>query len=332
MSTDRGLRWIVVGAGSIGRRHLRNLRAHGYADVVAVRRGAAKLDGDLADVPVRATIEEARGGGPAVAIVCTPTALHLDAAIAAARLGCHVLVEKPLAHELTRIDDLRAALERAGTRGGVAHMLRWHPAVRAVRERLAGGDLGRPLHAAVWCGQHLADWHPGTDHRASYSAKRALGGGVVLDLIHEIDELHWLFGRPCRVSARTVATGSLGIETEDVADLILEFPGGPLATCHLDYLARPAVRGGIVTCERGSLRWDLLRPSVEVARGDRWTAVPMPDGWQRNDMYLDELRAFAAHVTDGAPFDSGIDDGALAVATALAARRAGEGGAAEALA
>ena len=326
------LRWIVIGAGSIGRRHLRNLRGLGERDVVAVRRDGAPLDGDLADVPVRRTIEAARGSGPAVAIVCTPTALHLDAAIEAATLGCHVLVEKPLSSDLDRVDELRTALRRAGTRGGVAHMLRWHPAVRAVRERVASGELGRALHAAVWCGQHLADWRPGTDHRASYSADPAQGGGVVLDLLHEIDQLHWLFGRPCRVTARTVATGALGIAAEDVADLILEFPAGPVATCHLDYLARPAVRGGHAIFERGAMRWDLLRPSVRVAEGDGRTEVPMPAGWERNDMYLDELRAFAAHVVRGAPFECGIDDGALAVATAVAAKRSSARGAAEALA
>jgi predicted dehydrogenase len=326
------LRWVVVGAGSIGRRHLRNLRALGVRDLAAVRRDGTPLDGDLADVPVRRSVEDARGSGPAVAIVCTPTALHLDAAIAAGRSGYHVLVEKPLADDLGRLKELRTALEHAQTKSGVAHVLRWHPAVRAVRERLARGDLGRPLHAAVWCGQHLEDWRPGSDHRASYSARRDLGGGVVLDLSHEIDELQWLFGRPCRVSARTVRTGALDIETEDVADLILEFPQGPVASCHLDYLARPAVRGGTANCERGSLRWDLLRPSVEVSSGDGWSAVPLPARWQRNDMYIDELRAFAAHVTDGSPFDSDLDAGALAVATALAAKRASDRGAAEALA
>lgn len=326
------LRWIVVGAGSIGRRHLRNLRALGYDDLVAVRRSGDRLEGDLASVPVRRTLADGRGSGPAAAIVCTPTALHLEAAIAAASLGCHVLVEKPLSSDLARVDELRTALGRAGTRGAVAHMLRWHPAVCAVRESIASGQLGRPLHAAVWCGQHLADWRPGTDHRASYSADPALGGGVVLDLVHEIDELHWLFGRPCRVTARTVSTGTLGIAAEDVADLILEFPGGTVATCHLDYLARPSARGGTATCERGGIRWDLLRPSVDISAGDGWSEVPMPPEWQRNDMYVDELRAFAAHVSSGAPFDSGIGDGALAVATALAAKRSSERGAAEALA
>jgi predicted dehydrogenase len=312
------VRWIVWGAGSIGRRHLRNLLARGERDVVALRRTAEPLPGELAAVPVHTTLASARGKGAAAAVVCTPTSHHIRDAIAAVEAGCDVLVEKPVSHTLEGIDRLRALSDRGARIVGVAHCLRFHPVLRRVQAALASGELGPPLAVSVWCGQHLADWHPGSDHTRGYSARRDLGGGVLLDLSHETDYLQWLFGPAVAVSGIVRNTGTLGIETEDVADLVLRLDTGIAAACHLDYLARPAVRGGWAVCERGTVRWDLGRATAE--RSDRNGWRPLPEAaTEGQDMYAAELSAFAAAVASRVPFAVDLDAGARAVRVAVAA-------------
>lgn len=314
------MRWIVVGAGSIGRRHLRNLAARGERDLVAVRRAGDALGPELPGVRIAASVAEAAGDAAGAAIVCTPTSLHVDGALEALRAGCHVLVEKPLADGLARYDELQDAARAAGTVVGVAHCFRFHALLRGVRDALAAGRIGRPLAAAVWCGQHLADWRPGRDHRETYSARRSEGGGVLLDLVHELDYADWLLGPIRAVSAEVRHSGTLGIDAEDTADLILGFESGATASCHLDYLARPPVRGGWILGDRGSIRWDLIGGTGERSDGMRSEPLAVPGGWEREDMYRDELAVFADAIAGRGEFPVGLEAGARAVRIALAAR------------
>jgi predicted dehydrogenase len=297
---------------------MRNLVGLGRS-VTAVRRETMALDQELRDVPVATTIREARTDGPTVALICTPTSHHVADALAAARAGCHVLIEKPLANRSDGVDDLEHELRERHLVGGVAQNLRFHPALRAVRDQIRDGDIGRPVTASVWCGQHLADWRPGRDLRTTYSASRSLGGGVVFDLIHEIDYLHWLFGDVTRVWAELSNSGTLGIETEDNAHIVMRFQSGLSASCHLDYLARPAYRGGTVTGSTGTMRWDLIAPH----RLDTWDAtgshrVLLADSWTTNEMYVDEVQAFEAAVRGERGPDTTIADAARTLRTALA--------------
>ena len=179
------------------------------------------------------------------------------------------------------------------------------------------------IRRSVWCGQQLADWHPGSDHTQGYSASRALGGGVVLDLSHELDYLGWLFGPVEAVTAATSNSATLGIETEDVADVILRLGRGLVGSCHLDYLARPAVRGGWAQCERGALRWDLLAGTVERSSGPGWERLA-PAATGTDDMYMAELDAFASSIASRAPFAIDLDAGARTVAVALAVKESSQ--------
>lgn len=316
------MRWIVWGAGSVGRRHLRNLLARGERDVAALRRRDERLGAELASVPVHTTLAEARGEGDAAAVICTPTASHVADAIAAVRAGYDVLIEKPLGDTLDDVEVLRDEAARGRRIVGVAHCFRFHPTLLRVRDELASGTLGETLGVSVWCGQHLADWHPGEDHTMSYSARRDLGGGVLLDLSHETDYLQWLFGTAEAVSAMARNSGTLGIDTEDVADLVVRLAGGILASCHLDYLARPAVRGGWAIFERGALRWDLRRGSAEHSDGHGWSPLAPRAGVTEDDMYVSELAAFAASVAARTPFAVDLDAGARVVRLAIAAKDA----------
>lgn len=250
-------RAAVLGQGSIGRRHAANLRDLGW-EVVAydpVSGGDSPSE--------RAAIEAAE-----VCVVASPSSEHARQARLAVELGVPVLVEKPLALSAT---DARE-IEALGGDVAVAMNLRFHPGVRRLRDGLAGA--GRILRADVWCGSYLPGWRPGTDYRQAYSARAQLGGGVLLDAIHEIDYLTWLLGPVAAVRATLERVSDLEIDVEDTALLTLEMASGALATVTLDYYDREYHRGARIVGSDATLRWDWMEPSDAPAT------------------YVEELRAF----------------------------------------
>lgn len=256
------MRIAVLGQGSIGRRHAANALALGH-DVVAWDPVAPVIDGATG-----ASTPEAALAGADVAVVASPSSEHAAQARLALEHDCHTLVEKPLALSAAEVTPLeQLALARDLTLG-VAMNLRFHPGVLAVREALVSGRVGTPLVARAWFGSWLPGWRPGTDYRQSYSAQHALGGGVLLDAIHEIDYLTWLLGAVESVTATLTTTSQLEIDVEDVAQLQLHFASGTEAVVSLDYLDRSYDRGCRVVGSEGTVAWSWPSATVTVYGSD----------------------------------------------------------------
>lgn len=317
------MRILICGLGSIGRRHLRNLRALGHQDIVLLRSGRSTLpDEELADLPVEREIDVALSRWrPQAVIVATPTALHLEAAIPAARAGCHVLLEKPISHSLSGIDELRAAVAERGSRVLVGFQFRFHPGLQRVKTLLEGGSIGRPTSVRAHWGEYLPDWHPWEDYRCAYSARSDLGGGVVLTLCHPFDYLPWLFGEPCRLWARAARLSDLELDVEDTADVLLSFISGLTASVHLDFIQRPPEHRLTIVGTEGTMEWDGLEGSVRLysARADGWQTIPPPEGFERNTLFLDEMRHFLQLIASDVRPACSLEEGIRALRLALAA-------------
>jgi predicted dehydrogenase len=301
----------VLGQGSIGRRHatlLRELRCEvvvfdPFAATVA--EGVERADG----------IEEALAGADAV-VVASPTSEHPGQVATVLAAGLPVLVEKPLAttaQEAARVVDLA---RQESTLLAVAMNLRFHPGPRTVHEVIAGGAIGRPLLAHFTFGSYLPNWRPGTDYRVGYSARRELGGGVLLDVIHEVDYASWILGPARAVSARVARVSDLEIDVEDAASLGLEFAGGAVASMDLDYLDRSYRRGCRVVGDTGTVDWDWARETV-VVYGPDGDAEERPAPSDVAPTYREQLAAFLAAIRAGNA-DVG-DSGLVAGREALAA-------------
>ncbi len=201
---------LIVGLGSVGRRHLRNLVALGQTDLVLLRSGKSTLpEEELEGFQVVTDLEAALRHRPEAAVIATPTALHLEAAIPLARAGCHLLLEKPVSHTMEGVAELQEAVARGGGHVMVAFQYRHHPGLRTVQRWLKDGAIGRPLTASAHYGDYLPGWHPWEDYRQAYSARSDLGGGVVLTLCHPLDYLLWLLGDVVQVTAATSARGGI---------------------------------------------------------------------------------------------------------------------------
>jgi predicted dehydrogenase len=315
---------LVCGLGSIGRRHLRNLQALGQ-EAVLLHTGKSTLpEEDLTGYPIEQDIQRALARwSPEAVIVANPTALHLDVAIPAAESGAHLLVEKPLSHSMERIDELRAALVRGGGTVLVGYQFRFHPTLQLLKRWVEDDAVGKPISLRAHWGEHLPGWHPWEDYRLSYSARRDLGGGVVLTLCHPFDYLRWIFGEVESVHAVTEISGSLDLEVEDTAEAILTFTGGTLGSVHLDYHQRPSVHRLEVIGACGTLRWDnedgcAVRWEQDTAE---WRQSPPPQGFERNDLFMAEMSHFLKVIRGEETPRCSLDDGVRTLEIALAVHR-----------
>ncbi|NPA92830.1 MAG: Gfo/Idh/MocA family oxidoreductase [Chloroflexi bacterium] len=316
------MRFLIAGLGSIGRRHLRNLIALGEHDIVLYRTHRSTLpDDELAAFPTETDLQRALTHyRPDAVIVANPTAHHLDVAIPAAQAGCHLLIEKPIAHDLRGVDALQRAVEANHVRVLVGFQFRFHPTLNAVRGWLAEARIGKPLFARAHWGEYLPDWHPWEDYRQSYAARADLGGGVVRTLCHPLDYLRYLLGEAEVVWAHTGNLSPLELQgVEDFAEIGLWFASGAEASVHLDYFQRPPQHWLEIEGTQGTIRWEYASGEALALAADKTVlaSASLPPSWERNTMFLDEMRHFLAVVRGEAFPRCTLEDGVRALALAL---------------
>jgi predicted dehydrogenase len=290
----------MVGLGSIGRRHARNLRRLGVTRLSAYRtgRGTLPVDADLGDIPLFATLDEALATKPDIVFVTNPSSLHLHIARAAVASRSHLFIEKPIAASIDGVYDVVTAAESAGLHVAVGYDMRFNPALQALKGALSGDALGRVVSAQIEVGSYLPDWHAWEDYRASYAARADLGGGVMLTLSHELDLARWLLGDVDSVSAEIGKLSALEMDVEDVAALLLRFRSGAVATVTLDYIQRPSHRRCRVVCEHGSVEWSEATGQTEVRTVDGRVVVGR-DPADGNAAFVEEVREFLHLVETG---------------------------------
>ncbi|HTP01959.1 MAG TPA: Gfo/Idh/MocA family oxidoreductase [Anaerolineales bacterium] len=287
---------LIAGLGSIGRRHLRNLVALGETDIVLLRTHRSTLpEDDLAGYPVETDLRAAlRRHSPEAVIVANPTALHLDVAIPAARAGCAILLEKPISNSMKGLRRLEAAVGKCGANVLVAFQFRFHPSLLAARKLIADGAIGRIISAEVHYGEYLPGWHPWEDYRNGYAARADLGGGVVLTQCHSLDYLPWLAGPVESAWGLVGKLSDLEVDVDDTAKIGLRFASGALGSLHLDYNQQPPSHSLMVVGTQGSLKCDMADGTVNLYRADStaWESYPLPPGWERNLMFMEEMKHF----------------------------------------
>ncbi len=321
------MKFLIAGYGSIGRRHMQNLLALGERDIVLYRSNRSTLPTDeLADFPVETDLRAALAHRPDAVIISNPTALHLDVAIPAAESGAHLLIEKPVSHSLRHIPELESALSRGGGQALTAFQFRWHPTLKLARQILTDGGIGQAVSVRAHWGEYLPAWHPWEDYKNSYSARPELGGGVVLTLCHPFDYLRWLLGEVKSLFAMTSRQGGLDLEVEDTAEISLRFASGTLGSLHLDYVQRPGSHRLEFIGTRGTLTWDNDGGILRLYRAEdrTWEQYVPADDFERNDLFLAEMRHFLEVIRGEAQPVCTLKDGIMALKLALAAYESAE--------
>jgi predicted dehydrogenase len=299
-----GARILITSLGSIGRRHLRNARALlPQATIAVLRRPVTREEPPPVEADsVLHSLEEALAFRPEASILASPAPSHPSEAIALAGVGSHLFVEKPLAASAAGLEGLKGAIAASDRFAMVGYVLRFLPALHAIRAALAEGRIGMVRTAHVEVGQYLPDWRPGSDYRQGVSAQSALGGGALLELSHEIDYSLWLFGRPDTLQCSLARASGLDMDVEDSAHLMLEYAApDKRVLVQLDFLQRTPHMAVRIVGSEGTLVADLIRETARIlapgdAEGRPLACEPLPDG---NDIYLRQFDFFFAKSVAG---------------------------------
>ena len=318
------LKFLIVGFGSIGKRHFDNLKQMGGIEVAVLSRRHLDIPG----VPLFNTIEDALQQEYDAVFVTNDTSLHIPTAITFAERGYNLFIEKPLSHSLKDINKLTDLINRYNLKVMMGCNMRFHPVISTSRDSIENGKVGRMVSAQIQAGQYLPDWHPGRDYRESYSARKD-EGGVILDLIHELDYAYWFFGAASRVFAFSSKKGDLQIEAEDTAEILLEFKNGVWCQAHLDYLRRSPTRSFTLIGTEGVVEGDIINNNLRVfeTTGKKWRANEAGKVYDNNSTYIAELRHFIDYINGAVPQPMiSFEDGVNVLKIALAAKESARTG------
>jgi len=293
---------LVVGGGSIGKRHLRNLLAtRRSAAVVEPREDRrAEIAAKHPGVRIHASLDEALGQGPYLTgFICLPTAYHLEPAMTLARRGLHVFMEKPVSHSLDGIPALLEVIKRKKLVGMTGFCLRFFKPLQKAKELIDAGRVGRIVTARSFTGVYLPDWHPYEDYRSFYMAKKAQGGGVLLDECHAFDWMQWLCGPIAGVFSVVGTFSDLEVETDDVCEVIARFGPRTVGSIHLDMVDRSARSEVEIIGTTGTVLVDLEGHTVKAYdhASRKWETFSHEPSYDR--MYVDEIDHFFACVEGG---------------------------------
>ena len=285
---------LVIGYGSIGKRHVNNLLNIKDIEIIVCTKNKDATNLKKNGIKVFPSISKSLKEKPDVGIICNETSFHIKTAIQLAKQNCHLFIEKPVSDSLSGIKILMNLIKKKKLISMIGCDMRFHKCINKIKKIIDDGDLGKILSVRVENGSYLPLWHPWEDYRKSYASKKKLGGGVVLTLIHEIDYLYWFFGKTNEVSAITEKVSNLEISVEDLANILLRFKKNIIAEIHLDYFQQPGSRSCKIIGTKGTIFWDSNSNEICLYNNlkKKWISKFKYKNFQRNKQFVDELQYF----------------------------------------
>jgi predicted dehydrogenase len=265
------MRSLIVGYGSIGKKHSKTLSNLG-SEVAIV-----SSQDNIPYLAYKEIIKAIKSFNPNYVIICNPTDKHMLAIldlIKASFTGT-VLIEKPLFNEMLEMP------KNNFDNIFVAYNLRFHPALLKLKEIL---KVEKTLSANIYVGQYLPDWRPTQDYRKTYSAKKNKGGGVLRDLSHELDYTSWIFGDWKSLTSLGGKVSKLEIDSEDIYSILMETEHSPSLSIQMSYLDRIKQRKIIVNTDSHCIEVDLIQNYIKVD-GDLQT-YEIDSNYTYSDMHL----------------------------------------------
>jgi predicted dehydrogenase len=317
----------IIGLGSIGRRHLRLIsEIRPDIKIIAVRSGhGERCDEEKMAAKTVYSIGEAVDEGVQAAIISSPATLHLKQSLELAKNGIHLLIEKPISHTSDMTGELLKIVNNNNITVMVGYVLRYEPGAIKFKNWLSSKMTGKILHVRIECGSYLPDWRPEQNYKETVSALSELGGGVLLELSHEIDYLHWFFGKPIDVQAQVRNSETLDISVEDQVDLLITNEEGFLISVQLDFNRRYTKRSCSVITTEGELIWDAVKKNVVwKCVGEEQSKYTYNN--ERDSIYRKQLKIFFDCIENNNDPIVTIEDGINVINLIDAVRKASEKG------
>lgn len=315
---------LIIGSGSVGKRHARNFSALGCRISCMDPRVdrnvelATETPIDKAFTSVEEALAASKFDG---AIICSPPHAHVLQTEACLEAYLPVLLEKPVCQDLAGARYLVEAAKRLGVPVLLGYTWRWWPPLGRVRALLAERAVGTLRHVRFVMSAHLADWHPWERYQDFFMAQRELGGGALLDESHWTDLACWMFGEPEAVNARIEKLSDLEIDTDDNVDMLLIYPNGLRVSLHLDLYGRPHEKSITFVGETGTIRWSADPNQVAVGHGiTGWNYTDLFE-CERNEMFVAMAQEFIKVLSGERSMYCTLDDGVTVLRVIEAARK-----------
>jgi predicted dehydrogenase len=309
---------LVIGAGSIGQRHALNLSELGVRVSLYDTNKVSLLEfcKSTGFTPVINLERDLEKSNYCAAIVCTPNHLHIPYAQMVADAGIHLFIEKPLSHSFEGIACLIETVKARKLLAMAGFNLRFEPGLKFIKKNL---DLKNVAFAIIEYGSYMPEWRKGVDYRKTYSANKSMGGGIILDDVHELDYACWLFGYPDTFHASYGKYSSFEIDVEDVVDFQMKYPD-KLVTIHADYLQRNYTRSCKIGFRDGyGIEW-IFGSHVTIYSESGEKTNNYKAHFSVNDMYKDEMKEFIHSIDQGIQPESDLDNAARILTMAISAK------------
>jgi predicted dehydrogenase len=307
---------LIIGLGSIGQRHLRNIKKLNIkCQIYAIRKknitpllnnNNKPLKGDIKNkysIIFLKNLDELIKKQIKLdcAFVCTPSSLHIPQVIWLLKNNINSFVEKPLGSSLKKIKELELLLKKKNKIiTMVGYQLRFNPIIKYLKNILQKKYyIGNLLSVHIHHGEHIKDFHPYEDYRISYAANKKLGGGVILSQIHEIDYLLHLFKdyQFKKIQSISAKVSNLDIDVEDVLSanfLLKRNQNKILCSMHLNFYERPKRRKIYLIGEKGSIKACLNTQKITIFKKNN--KIIKKFKFKKNDIFMKELNFFISKI------------------------------------
>ena len=292
--------FVIIGMGSIGKRHAVNLKKlYPKANIFGVSAsGKNTLISENIDSLI--SLKEAIDIKPNYAIVSCPASLHAKTAIKLIENEIPCLIEKPLAHKYKDCLDIQEACSlMAFDKLAVGYCLRFLPSAKILKKYIDQNFLGPIYNIRSNVGQYLPSWRADKKYTDSVSASKALGGGALLELSHELDYLQWMFGSLSIKHSYLRQSGELDVDVEDLANLVLMTNDGIYLDVHLDFVQKSSQRICEIIGRDGRLVWDLIANNIMLFNSKGMSVLYSEPKYDKNEMYIEMIRAFEKKIHEG---------------------------------
>ena len=317
---------LVVGYGSIGKRHVENLLSISNLEVIVCteRNDVSKLK---KHAKVYSTIKQCLEEKPDIGIIANETSLHVPTAIKLAEAGLDLFLEKPLSNSLKDVEKLYAIVKKKKLITQMGCNMRFHPCIKKIKSMVEQQKIGKIISAQVQNCSYLPDFHRWEDYRKSYAARKDLGGGVILTQIHEIDYMYWFFQEVENIVSISGKFSELDVTAEDYVSSLLKFKSKIIGELHMDYFQRPSFRSCKIRGTKGEIYWDSDDNCVDVYNMNkkRWE-MKFNDGFPYDldirSSYVEELKHFLKCVKHRKETINNLEQGIATLKIALAIKKA----------
>ena len=318
---------LVVGYGSIGRRHVDNfLEFKDIQLIVYTKRNDLQLL-KKKGVKVSNSLAECLKENPDIGIIANETSLHIPIAIKLAEEGLHLFLEKPLSNSLKGVEKLHAIVKKKKLITQMGCNLRFHPCIKKIKSLIEQKKIGKIISVQVQNCSYLPDFHPSEDYRKSYAARKDLGGGVILTQIHEIDYMYWFFQEVQNVVSMSGKFSELDVTAEDYMSSLLQFKNKIIGELHMDYFQRPSFRSCKIRGTKGEIYWNSDNNCVNIfnMNKQKWE-TKFDTGFSHNldtySSYVEELKHFLKCVKHRKETINDLEQGIETLKIALAIKKA----------